>query len=96
MEDIEWYTTIALPWAQTDQVNVTWNEWHFDNHLADRVPHEGVSRLVTTSKRQFKQHIVRRGLAFIMGKSYRALHSLFSFLLTHACHRGRLRRHCRG
>ena len=28
MEDIEWYTTIALPWAQTDQVNVTWNEWY--------------------------------------------------------------------
>ena len=59
-----------MPWAKTEQVNVTWNEWHFDNHLADRVPHEGVSRLITTSKREFKAHIVRRGLAFIMEADY--------------------------
>lgn len=66
LEDNRWYTTIALPWSQTDQMHITWNEWHFNTALADRVPHEGISRLVTSSKRQFREHVVRRGLAFVM------------------------------
>ena len=66
VEGNDWTTTIALPWAQTDQMNVRWNEWHFNNPLADRVPHEGTSRLITSSKREFKTHVVRRGLAFVM------------------------------
>ena len=66
MEDNRWYTTVALPWAQTDQLHLVWNEWHFNTALADRVPHEGISRLITSSKRQFKTHVVRRGLAFVM------------------------------
>ena len=67
---LEWYTTVVLPWAQTDQMSIHWNEWHFDNSLADRVPHEGVSRLITSSKRQFTTHVVRRGLAFVMEGDY--------------------------
>lgn len=40
MEDNEWYTTLALPWAVTDQLSVVWNEWRFNTVLAGRVPHE--------------------------------------------------------
>ncbi len=61
-----WYTTLALPWAQTDQMHVQWNEWHFNTVLAGRVPHEGISRLITSSKKMFRDHVVRRGLAFVM------------------------------
>ena len=66
LEGESWYTQLALPWAQTDQLTVTWNEWHFNRVKAGRVPHEGVSRLVTSSKRQFRTHVQRHGLAFIM------------------------------
>lgn len=66
MEDNEWYTRTILPYAQTDQIHVAWNEWHFNQTLAGRVPHEGISRLITSSKRRFKDHTVRRGLAFIL------------------------------
>ncbi|KKK56061.1 hypothetical protein LCGC14_3068310, partial [marine sediment metagenome] len=62
----EWYTTAALPWAQTDQMHIQWNEFHFNRRLVDRVPHEGISRLVTSSKRQFRTHVVRHGIAFVM------------------------------
>lgn len=61
-----WYTTVALPWAQTDQLHLIWNEWHFNTSLVGRVPHEGISRLVTSSKKQFRDHVVRHGIAFIM------------------------------
>ena len=64
--DNEWFTTVALPYAQTNDIHLAWNEWHFNQTLAGRVPHEGVSRLITSSKRQFKDHTVRRGLAFIL------------------------------
>lgn len=70
MEGIEWMTTLALPWAETAQVSVTWDEWHFTSPLADRVPHEGISRLITSTKRQFKTHVVRRGLAFVQEADY--------------------------
>ena len=66
LQDNEWYTTVALPFAQTNDIHLAWNEWHFNATLAGRVPHEGVSRLITSSKRQFKDHTVRRGLAFIL------------------------------
>ena len=46
------------------------NEWHFNQTLAGRVPNEGVSRLITSSKRQFKDHTIRRGLAFIPPAHY--------------------------
>lgn len=49
-EDIQWYTTVALPWAETDQVTIQWNEWNFDDGLAGREPYEGEIRLITSSK----------------------------------------------
>lgn len=66
MEPNEWYTGIALPWSQTEEIHIHWNEWKFNTTLADRVPHEGISRLVTSSKRENVTHSVRRGLAFVL------------------------------
>ena len=66
MDSNRWYTTVCLPWAYTDQAHITFNEWHFNMVMAGRVPHEGVSRLVTSSKSAFSDHVVRKGLAFIM------------------------------
>lgn len=62
----DWYTTHALPWKSTNDIHVQWNEWHFTSTLAGRVPHEGISRLVSSSKRTFRDHVVRRGLALIL------------------------------
>jgi hypothetical protein len=70
MEDISWYSTVLLPWQQTDETIIQWNEWHFNTPLADRVPYEGVSRLITSSKRAHRAHVVRRGLAFVMEADY--------------------------
>lgn len=66
LEQNDWYTTIALPWMYTDQLHIKFNEWKFNHVLAGRVPHEGISRLISTSKRQFADHQVRRGLAFMI------------------------------
>jgi hypothetical protein len=60
------YTSVLLPWAQTDQINFSWNEFHFNETLAGRVPHEGVSRLVTSSRRTRQDKSVRRGLAMLL------------------------------
>ncbi len=59
-------TTVLLPWMQTEEHHFIWNEWTFNRTLAGRVPHEGISRMVTSSKRSFRTHTVRRGLAFMM------------------------------
>lgn len=62
----EWYTTLALPWAHTNEHHFTWTEWKFNMTLAGEVPAEGISRLVTSSQRQFARHTMRRGLAFML------------------------------
>jgi hypothetical protein len=62
----DFYTVALLPWAQTDQITFSWNEFHFNETLAGRVPHEGVSRLVTSSKRTKSDKAVRRGLAMVL------------------------------
>lgn len=69
-EDMDFYVTVVLPWMETSQTTIQWNEWHFNNPLADRVPYEGASRLITSSKEQFRAHVVRRGLAFVMEADY--------------------------
>jgi len=62
-----WYTSPAcLPYQETDQIHLSWNVWQFNRTLAGQVPHEGISRLITSSKRQFKDHTVRHGLAFYL------------------------------
>lgn len=61
-----WYTTAALPIRVTDQIHLSWNEWHFDQALASVVPEEGISRLITSSKRGQEDHTIRHGLAFVL------------------------------
>lgn len=62
----DFYTTVLLPWQHTDQINFSWNEFHFNETLAGRVPHEGISRLVTSSKRARSDKSVRRGIAMVL------------------------------
>ena len=66
LEANDFYTTLLLPWMYSEQLHVRFNEWHFNSTLAGRVPYEGISRLVTSSKKQFVDHQVRRGLAFVL------------------------------
>jgi hypothetical protein len=62
-----WYTSPAcLPYQQTDQIHLSWNVWQFNRTLAGQVPHQGISRLITSSKRSYKDHTVRHGLAFYL------------------------------
>jgi hypothetical protein len=62
-----WYTSPScLPYVYTDQIHLQWNVWQFNRTLAGQVPHEGISRLITSSKRSFKEHTVRYGLAFYL------------------------------
>lgn len=62
-----WYTSPAcLPYRETDQIHLSWNVWQFNRTLAGQVPHEGISRLITSSKRSFKESTVRYGLAFYL------------------------------
>ena len=66
VEGNDWYTTVALPWVQTEHMHIAWNEFHFNQTLAGRVPHEGVSRLISSSKRGHKEAVVRRGIAMVL------------------------------
>ena len=66
VEGNDWYTTVALPWVQTEHMHIAWNEFHFNQTLAGRVPHEGVSRLISSSKRGHKESVVRRGIAMVL------------------------------
>jgi hypothetical protein len=60
----EFWTTVLLPWFRSDNIGTfSWTTWRFNQVLADRLPHEGVPRLVTTSEKQFMTSTVRRGLA---------------------------------
>lgn len=61
-----WYTSVCLPYHYTPEMHIRWNEYRFNRTLAGVVPHEGISRLVTSSKRQFESHTIRHGLAFIL------------------------------
>lgn len=59
----DWMTTTVLPWRRIEGINVQWDEAHFDIRLLQRVPYEGVSRLQTSLRRQFRERAVRRGCA---------------------------------
>lgn len=62
--NIGFYFTAVLPFSQTEEENFQWNTWEFNHVPAGEVPHEGVSRLVTTQSESFYGSIRRRGLAF--------------------------------
>ena len=62
----EWPTTLALPWARTEQQHFQWSTFKFNNTLVGEVPHEGIPRLLTSTQRSFESGTKRRGLAFIL------------------------------
>ncbi len=66
-EDDMWPARIALPFRITENENkIVWDEIHFNNHLLNPVPEEGVSRLVTQQTSERQDHYVRYGLAFML------------------------------
>ena len=60
----EFYTRELLPWEFTDDIHITWDVWKFNRTLADVVPEQGISRLVTQESERHTENLVRRGLAF--------------------------------
>lgn len=66
-DDDMWPARIALPFRITESENkIVWDEIHFNNHLLNPVPEEGVSRLVTQQTSERQDHYVRYGLAFML------------------------------
>jgi hypothetical protein len=66
MDDNTWYTSKCLPYQRTNDLNIQWNEIRFDEHMVDRVPTEGVSRLIKSQRTRHNEKTVRRGIAFIL------------------------------
>jgi hypothetical protein len=60
----EFYTRELLPWSYTDDIHIVWDVWKFNRTLADVVPEQGISRLVTQENERHTENLVRRGLAF--------------------------------
>lgn len=60
----EFYTRELLPWEFTTDIHITWDVWKFNRTLADVVPEQGISRLVTQESERHTENLVRRGLAF--------------------------------
>jgi hypothetical protein len=60
----EFYTKELLPWEYTDDLHIVWDVWKFNRTLADVVPEQGISRLVTQENERHTDNLVRRGLAF--------------------------------
>jgi len=66
MFDETWYTQVALPIFQTDEVSVAWDKWEFNQNFTNLVPEQGVSRLVTSKRSKRQDNFLRRGLAMMM------------------------------
>lgn len=69
-EDNDFYTTRILPWRYTDQIHHQTNEYHFNVVFPGRVPHEGVSRLVSFNREARMAHSKRYGLAFYLENDF--------------------------
>ena len=63
-QEDEFYTRELLPWEYTDDIHIVWDVWKFNRTLADVVPEQGISRLVTQESERHTENLVRRGLAF--------------------------------
>jgi hypothetical protein len=60
----DFYTAALLPFAYTEGLSVSWNVLTMDAPpVVSRVPHEGVSPLLTSQKMARSAQMVRRGLA---------------------------------
>ena len=51
----------CLPFKHRPQIAIQWDEIHFNDHLLDRLPNEGVASLVTQYAQQFQENQVRYG-----------------------------------
>ena len=63
-QEDEFYTRDLMPWEFTLDLHVAWDVWKFNRTLADVVPEQGISRLVTQENERHTENLVRRGLAF--------------------------------
>ena len=63
-QEDEFYTRDLLPWEYTDDIHIVWDVWKFNRTLADVVPEQGISRLVTQENERHTDNLIRRGLAF--------------------------------
>lgn len=60
----EFYTRDLMPWEYTEDLHIVWDVWKFNRTLADVVPEQGISRLVTQESERHTDNLIRRGLAF--------------------------------
>lgn len=65
-----WYTTLALPYFETENINFTWTTYDFSDSIMDQTPDEGVSRLISSSVKSHQEKSVRRGQAFILTRDF--------------------------
>ena len=63
--DGDWPTAV-IPYFETDEMNIAFNIFEFQNSLATIVPNEGVSRLISFNKRGYQDSVQRMGIAFVM------------------------------
>ena len=60
----EFYTRELMPWEYTEDLSIAWDVWKFSRTLADVVPEQGISRLVTQESERHSDNLIRRGIAF--------------------------------
>lgn len=63
-EEDEFYTRDLMPWEFTEDLHIVWDVWKFNRTLADIVPEQGISRLVTQENERHTDNLIRRGLGF--------------------------------
>lgn len=62
-----WPIRVALPLKQNEQgMTVKWEIWRFNDHALNRTPEQSVSRLVTSTRDETSDTIVRYGIAFML------------------------------
>jgi len=62
-----WPVQIALPFRLTEESQeIQWDEIRFSNELMGPVPEEGVSRLISQTVSERRDHYVRYGIAFLL------------------------------
>lgn len=66
VDQADFWCSKILPWRKTDSLHFAWNVWKFDRTVADIEPHQGVPRLVTSSRESRTSSLIRRGLAFMV------------------------------
>lgn len=58
---------MLLPWQRNEtSMTIAWDEINFHETLPTRVPHEGVSRMLSMSKKAHQASMVRQGIALIV------------------------------